>query len=109
MSLLSLIEPVTSLVSEFITDKDKVNELAGKMNELYEKGLKSAREHDKASYGDKLVDRFRGLIRPTCTAIVIVWYVYARINDIILDEKDYAIIGGVLAFWFGFRPFDKKK
>jgi len=40
------------------------------------------------------------------------WYVYARANGIELQEYDWYIIGGVIAFWFGFRPleqFIKKK
>jgi len=37
------------------------------------------------------------------------WYIYARLNDIPLQAEDYAIIGGIMAFWFGFRPFEKGK
>jgi len=37
------------------------------------------------------------------------WYLYARTQGIELTQEDYAIIGGVLAFWFGFRPFEKRR
>lgn len=107
--LTGMLPKAVDLASEYILDKDKAAELVAKMNVLYNDALKSAREHDKASYGDVLVDRLRGLVRPVCTMIAISWYVYARVNDIALGHEDYAIIGGILAFWFGFRPFDKRK
>ncbi|MFZ2619778.1 MAG: hypothetical protein WAX89_02800 [Alphaproteobacteria bacterium] len=49
----------------------------------------------------------RGIIRPLITLTAMWWYVYARVENIALQPEDYAIIGGILAFWFGFRPFDK--
>lgn len=56
-----------------------------------------------------LVSIARGLVRPCITFAAMGWYIYARVNQIVLQPEDYAIVGGVLAFWFGMRPFEKIK
>ena len=72
--------------------------------------IKNAQDHD-ISIGQKLsklVINLRGLIRPLCTIVILTWYLYAKLNNINLTTEDYSIIGGVLAFWFGFRTYEKK-
>lgn len=81
-----------------------------KLLKLEQEFMNKARQHDMQTYtaGHNFVNGIRSLVRPICTFVSLAWYVYARMNDIELMSEDYAIIGGVLAFWFGFRPFDKK-
>lgn len=71
--------------------------------------IEKARQHDAATLEreDKLVNRLRGLVRPVVTLVAFGWYVLARVFGIPLMAEDYAIVGGILAFWFGFRPFEK--
>ncbi|HEX2858692.1 MAG TPA: hypothetical protein VHP58_00580 [Alphaproteobacteria bacterium] len=72
-------------------------------------------EMDKARQADvatlpgapPVVLLLRGLVRPVITLVAFGWYVAARANGVTLGSEDYAIIGGVVAFWFGFRPFEK--
>ena len=97
---------VADVVSEFVEDKDKANELAIKMQEIVNQSVNSAREHDKASYGNPMVDAIRGLIRPAITAAFSSMYVIAKLVPalgITFSEYDYAILGLVLAFWFADR------
>jgi hypothetical protein len=49
----------------------------------------------------------RGLVRPIVTFTAFGWYVVARASGVTLGSEDYAMIGGIVAFWFGFRPFEK--
>lgn len=67
-----------------------------------------ARRHD-VDMGIRVpaIDVLRGLVRPVITLTAFFWYVYARVSGIEMMAEDYAIIGGVVAFWFGFRPFEK--
>jgi hypothetical protein len=71
--------------------------------------IEKARQHDAATLEreDRLVNRLRGLVRPVVTLVAFAWYVLARVCGIPLMAEDYAIVGGILAFWFGFRPFEK--
>ena len=71
----------------------------------------AARQHDIKTFdtADAFSNRLRSLVRPLCTFICLGWYIFARVNHIPLTPEDYSIIGGVLAFWFGFRPFEKRK
>lgn len=72
--------------------------------------IDKAREHDAAMSGGSLlpvVALLRGLVRPVITLTAFFWYVYARAAGVPMGPEDYAIVGGVLAFWFGFRPFEK--
>jgi hypothetical protein len=72
--------------------------------------IERARVHDIASAtkAPPLIDFLRGLVRPLVTLTAFYWYVYARMHGIALGAEDYAIIGGIVAFWFGFRPFEKR-
>ena len=72
--------------------------------------LQRAWQHDIATQVQDiwLVNFARGMVRPLVTMVALLWYVYARVENIPLQQEDYAIIGGVLAFWFGFRPFEKR-
>lgn len=72
--------------------------------------IDKARQHD-IKIGEnvnKFITNLRGLIRPLCTVAAFVWYIYAKLNHIELTSEDYSIIGGVMAFWFGFRSYEKK-
>mgnify|MGYP000038208815 CR=1 FL=1 len=71
--------------------------------------INKARQHDIATFDktDKFSNRLRSSVRPLTTFAAMAWYIYARLNDILLQAEDYAIIGGIMAFWFGFRPFEK--
>ncbi len=96
---------LTGLASEYIVDKDKAIEFQMKLNKIIFDSVDSARDHDKASYGDtpegRVVDFFRGMIRPVITAGAAWYFVYAKMNSIALTDYDYAIIAGVFTFWFG--------
>lgn len=72
--------------------------------------LKSARMHDAQIFDatDKFSNTLRSSVRPIITIAAMGWYIWARANGVPLEGEDYAIIGGVLAFWFGFRPFEKR-
>lgn len=97
-------EPAKDLISEFIEDKDQANKLQFELNKLFADSLNSARDHDKASYGIWIVDFFRGMIRPVITMAFGTLFVVAKLYPelgIVLTTEDYAMIGGVMAFWFG--------
>ncbi|MCP4355505.1 MAG: hypothetical protein GY793_07720 [Proteobacteria bacterium] len=72
--------------------------------------IESARSHDlnTSSKNSSIINNIRGIVRPICTFIAFAWYLYAKIHNIALTVEDYTIIGGILAFWFGFRSIDKK-
>lgn len=72
--------------------------------------IDKARKHDIliGENVSKFVTNLRGLIRPLCTIAAFIWYIYAKLNTIELTSEDYSIIGGILAFWFGFRSYEKK-
>ncbi|MBI1308712.1 MAG: hypothetical protein GC129_02490 [Proteobacteria bacterium] len=72
--------------------------------------IDKAREHDTAMNSvpmPPVVNLCRGMVRPVITFTAFLWYVYARVAGIDLGAEDYAIVAGILAFWFGFRPFEK--
>lgn len=98
------VDKVTTAIESYISKDERVLQMA-------EQDINNARQHDTSTYNpaDKLVNTARGLVRPICSFIAIIWYVWARAAGIPLMAEDYAIIGGVLAFWFGFRPFEKKQ
>ena len=99
----SSIQKVSSVLHEYLSKGEK-------LMQLEQEFMNKAREHDIKTFveGNNLVNSLRSLVRPICTFVSLAWYVYARVHGIELIAEDYAIIGGVLAFWFGFRPFDKK-
>lgn len=72
--------------------------------------IDKARQHDikTGQNTSNFVKNLRGSIRPICTIATFIWYLYAKLNHIELTSEDYSIIGGVLAFWFGFRSYEKK-
>lgn len=74
-------------------------------------GIDKARDADTAMNAQgvmpPVVNLLRGLVRPVVTIVAFFWYVYARCMGIVLGAEDYAIIGGIMVFWFGFRPFEK--
>jgi hypothetical protein len=71
--------------------------------------IEKARQHDVATAGNapSVVILLRGLVRPVVTLAAFAWYLTARIMGLPLSGEDYAIVGGIVAFWFGFRPFEK--
>jgi len=73
--------------------------------------IENARAHDIATFDktDRFSNRLRSTVRPFVTFSAVIWYIYARVNEIVFTSEDYAIVGGILAFWFGFRPFEKKR
>lgn len=93
---------VGAAVEQFVTQDERVLQL---MNAELDK----AREHDIATGGKAppVVELLRGLVRPVVTLVAFGWYVGARASGIALGAEDYALIGGIVAFWFGFRPFEK--
>lgn len=93
---------VSAAVSEFLTRDERA--AAAVMAEI-----EKARSHDVAlaDNAPPLVQLLRGLVRPIITLAACFWYIGARLYGIPLGPEDYAIIGGIMAFWFGFRPFEK--
>lgn len=73
--------------------------------------MESARSHDANTFDktDVIANRLRSSVRPIVTFAAMGWYVFARVEGIALAPEDYAIIGGILAFWFGMRPLEKIK
>jgi len=98
------VDKVTSAIESYISKDERLQQMA-------EQAINNARQHDTSTYSanDQLVNTARGLVRPVCSFIAIAWYVIARASGIPLTAEDYAIIGGILAFWFGFRPFEKRQ
>lgn len=97
-----VVERIANALQDYM-NKDE-NTLAAVSEEV-----EKARQHDIATLNTSipLVNLMRGIVRPVITLTAFSWYVYARANSIPLSAEDYAIIGGILAFWFGFRPFEK--
>tara|TARA_Y100001960_G_C14503829_1_gene742972 strand:- start:228 stop:629 length:402 start_codon:yes stop_codon:yes gene_type:complete len=104
---LGINDVVVNEVSNYIK-ADKIFEQ--EIDQHLSKELEKARKHDNDinSQVSSYVINIRGLIRPICTVAAFIWYVYAKLNNIDLDSQDYSIIGGILAFWFGFRSYEKK-
>ncbi len=99
-----IVKQVTNGIGSWITEPERLLKLETDF-------LKQAREHDVQTYNkdDLWVNRLRSSVRPVVTFVTLFWYVYARVTGLSLQEEDYVIIGGVFAFWFGFRPFEKRK
>jgi hypothetical protein len=93
---------VGAAVSDFLTRDERA--AAAVMAEI-----EKARQHDAATGAEAppVVVLLRGLVRPIITLAACFWYIFARLNNVPLLAEDYAIIGGIMAFWFGFRPFEK--
>lgn len=97
------VQQVGSVLGDYLSRDQKA--MQAMMDEM-----ERARRHDVDTRGDEppLVVLLRGLVRPVITLSAFVWYVAARAQGIPLSGEDYALIGGVVAFWFGFRSFEKR-
>ncbi len=132
MSWMGVAFPIISAVTGLMHDKkgdlaaktglsvETVGKVSGVVTDLLAKdeGLASvimaeiekARQHDSgmgASNMMPLISMLRGLVRPVITLTAFFWYVYARCAGLPMSGEDYAIVGGIMAFWFGLRPFEK--
>ncbi len=96
------VQKVSTAVNDFLSRDERA--AAAIMAEI-----EKARHHDveTAAGAPPLVVLLRGLVRPVITLAACFWYIFARLNNVPLLAEDYAIIGGIMAFWFGFRPFEK--
>jgi len=75
--------------------------------EIELQSISDARAHDKQSYGGGAVDFLRGIVRPVITLSAFSFYVYSKYSSIPLTKEDYAIVGMILAFWFGGKLLGK--
>jgi hypothetical protein len=94
---------VSSVVTDFLTTDERVVQAI--MDEI-----DKARAHDNAMTASNIlpaVSLLRGVVRPVITLTAFFWYVYARCAGLPMNGEDYAIVGGIMAFWFGLRPFEK--
>ena len=100
----SIVSKVLGAVEDY-ANKDE------RMQAFLAEQINKARSHDIATFDktDKFSNRLRSSVRPLTTFAAMAWYIYARLNEIPLQAEDYAIIGGIMAFWFGFRPFEKRQ
>lgn len=97
-----IVSKVSEAVEVYLTKDEKA--LAAVMAEV-----DKARQHDVAMGAvPAVVSLLRGLVRPVVTMAAFGWYVLARVCGIELGAEDYAIVGGIMAFWFGLRPFEKR-
>ena len=98
------VSKVGQALEEYLSRDERFQQLA-------ETAMQNARQHDISTFDqtDQIINRLRSSVRPLCSFVAMGWYVFARANNIPLAAEDYAIIGGVLAFWFGFRPFEKQR
>lgn len=73
--------------------------------------LDKARQYDISTFdtNDLFSNRLRSCVRPLVTFSAMAWYIYARLSGVVLAVEDYTLVGGIIAFWFGFRPFEKSK
>lgn len=73
--------------------------------------IDKARLHDTSLNTPNLpvwVAASRAMVRPVITLTAFLWFIYARCSGVAMGAEDYAIVGGIMAFWFGFRPFEKR-
>lgn len=94
---------VSGVVGDLLTTDERVLEAI--MAEI-----DKARDHDNAMNASNVlpfISMLRGLVRPVITLTAFFWYVYARCTGLEMGGEDYAIVGGIMAFWFGLRPFEK--
>lgn len=132
MSLLTVALPILEVVANLMSEhKDDLAKKTGLSTETVTKVSSAVTDYlsqderavqammaeiDKARDSDaalnaldlpRFVNVLRGMVRPVITLTAFFWYVYARATGVELGGEDYAIVGGVMAFWFGFRPFEK--
>lgn len=131
MSLMNIAVPIVAALVEILRSrKEEVakqtgvsKEAVGQVGDLLEQYLtrderamqvvmaeiEKARQHDAATLSAvPIVELLRGLVRPVITLTAFAWYVLARVQGVTLTPEDYALIGGIVAFWFGFRTFEKR-
>ena len=98
------VDKITQAMEDYLTRDERFRQQA-------EAALHNARQHDVQTFDSNnwQINMLRSSVRPLCSFVAMGWYVYARANGIPLAAEDYAIIGGILAFWFGFRPFEKQR
>lgn len=97
------VSQVSNVVNDMLTKDERVTEAI--MAEF-----DKARAHDTAMAASNIipaVSLLRGLVRPVITLTAFFWYVYARCAGLPMNGEDYAIVAGIMAFWFGLRPFEK--
>jgi len=132
MSLWNVAVPVLSVVNSLLTERkadvaektglsvDTVGKVSGVVGDILTKDegireavmaeIDKARAHDAGMVGANalpLIGFLRGVVRPVITLTAFFWYVYARCAGVPMVAEDYAIVGGIMAFWFGLRPFEK--
>lgn len=132
MGAIGLVLPVIQAIAGYMAERktmvadktglniETVNRVSTAMTDLLSKDervaevimaeIDKARAHDitmAAANAFPLVALLRGLVRPVITLTAFFWYVYARCSGMELSAEDYAIVGGIMAFWFGLRPFEK--
>ena len=99
-----VMDRVSTVIGDFLNKDERAQQAI--MTEI-----DKARDADTAMNAQgtmpPLVNLLRGLVRPIVTFTAFFWYVYARCSGVALGPEDYAIVGGIMAFWFGFRPFEK--
>ena len=106
-----ILAPAEKILDKFVPDQATKLQVQLEMQKLIYESADSAREHDKASYGDhwsgRIVDFFRGMVRPTITFTAFAYFIYMRVEGLTLPTEDYYIIGGILGFWFGGKLLSK--
>lgn len=132
MSILGLALPVIQAITRLMNERkadvaertglsvETVNKVSIVVNDMLTKDervveaimaeIDKARAHDSAMVASNIlpaVSLLRGLVRPVITLTAFFWYVYARCAGLPMNGEDYAIVGGIMAFWFGLRPFEK--
>lgn len=133
MSLLSVAMPIVGTVVDVLrlnkadvakavgVSPDAVGQVGDMLQDYLsrdEKALKAvmdeidrARQYDVATSAGAppIVVLLRGVVRPVITLTAFIWYVIARLDGVALTSEDYALVGGIVAFWFGFRSFEKNQ
>ena len=108
---LDILKPAEKILDKFIPDKATKLKVELELQRLVYDSVNKAREHDKASYGvhwsGRLVDFFRGMVRPVITFTAFAYFIYMRVSGFELPESDYYLIGAILGFWFGGKFLNK--
>jgi hypothetical protein len=132
MSWMGVAFPIIQAVTGIVNDKrgdlaaktglsvETVGKFSGVVTDLLTKDerlasiimteIEKARAHDAGMNSVNavpIIALLRGMVRPVITLTAFFWYIYARCVGLPLSGEDYAIVGGIMAFWFGLRPFEK--
>ncbi len=118
-----VLQLVDTAVDKIFPDADKKEEIKSKLKlTLLQQALEEKRlvfqdlENARELYREELreqgvstfVKNLRALVRPVIAFSSIGFYIGAKVNGIQLTEFDYYLIGGVFAFYFGLRTFEKR-